>query len=1150
MHHRFHFLPLLGAMLTSIFLCGQAADNDAQKESSRQPAPLGPATASPRIALQPQDTLVFYGGALVECLLENGELQSLFHLANPALKLRFRSLAWTGDEVGHRLRAEGYADHLRAMLARWPAQVVFLAFGGNESFAGVSGLETFRTHLHQMLDQLQRLHPNASWVLLAPTALEPGWTGPDASTRNADLARYSQVLAQTAEQRRALFIDLFRASQTAYSSSPSKLTLNGLHLNDAGNRRMARVIAESCLDTVLLRRIAPERLDEVRPAAARLAHFVAETVRPKNGILYYGQRKRPEERDAEMPLYFRRIDLAEALVHELSVNPSTRFSNAPPILLAPPPVPPSGGSTHSVGVVKSASEAQAEFTVAPDYRVNLFASDEEFPDLRAPVQIAFDARGRLWVVTMPSFPHTIPGQPQLDKLLVLEDTNRDGKADRSTVFAEGFDALDGIAFTSEGVLVSEQSRHWLLEDTDGDGRADRRHERLRGLDLTDSHHGGMIATDPVGNVWFSDGVFHRSQFETPWGVVRGVDATTYRLNPRSNRIESEWQSITPNPWKITFDRTGNIFQMYGDGLVLDGLALTWTPLGIYHPFAHAKILGYGKGSAAASISSPNFPPEYQQGIASAACVGPYLVSMTQFDLNQGMARARGRLDLVSSTNAAFRPVDVEFGFDGALYVSDFSSAIIGHAQHPMRDSRWNHVKGRIWRITHQGRPVVTNWPRILGGSVSDLLELLGHPQDLVRKHARLELRRQGRAVIADVEAWAARHLDEDQSVLEALFVLESFHETRPALLDRLQRSASPHHRAAAVRLARYQFDRIPQLVERLHTMAGDTHPRVQMEVVDAVAHLRPGHPEVEHALHALRPTQTDVLRMLEDLKQGTKPAKGRSVPVLETSPDTRVRYWQFLGEEARRPPVTIDTSDSSGERLGPGVFRTLVRSESAQPAILSTKHSFLDVRVNGETVLSHDSQWSSEQQAQFELKPGLNLLEIEYRKLQGRPPPAYLFDPVGQRLATVTLPGQTADLAAMASSWTETQLAGGGALTVRAAAGLQFSPKELRVKAGAKVRLVFENPDLMVHNWVLVQAGAGEEVGALADRMAADPQGMAKAYVPDSPQILAATPLVNPKGRAELRFEAPRNPGSYPFLCTFPGHWRLMRGVLIVTSEE
>ena len=75
---------------------------------------------------------------------------------------------------------------------------------------------------------------------------------------------------------------------------------------------------------------------------------------------------------------------------------------------------------------------------------------------------------------------------------------------------------------------------------------------------------------------------------------------------------------------------------------------------------------------------------------------------------------------------------------------------------------------------------------------------------------------------------------------------------------------------------------------------------------------------------------------------------------------------------------------------------------------------------------------------------------------------------------------------------------------------------------------------------------ADEEVGGLADAMASDPGAMAKHYVPASPKVLHATPLVEPTRRAELTFTAPARPGRYPYLCTFPGHWRIMRGVLIV----
>ena len=89
--------------------------------------------------------------------------------------------------------------------------------------------------------------------------------------------------------------------------------------------------------------------------------------------------------------------------------------------------------------------------------------------------------------------HTVPGLTPPDKILILEDTDHDGKADKLTTFAEGLDALDGVAFHRDGVIISEQPRLWLMQDTDGDDRADTRRELLRGIDVTDSHHGGMIA---------------------------------------------------------------------------------------------------------------------------------------------------------------------------------------------------------------------------------------------------------------------------------------------------------------------------------------------------------------------------------------------------------------------------------------------------------------------------------------------------------------------------------------------------------------------------------------------------------------------------------------------------------------------------------
>lgn len=1090
---------------------------------------LATVEARAQIALQPGDTILFYGNSMIERLAEHGELEAQIQLAHADHKLRFRSFAWTGDEVGHRLRPEGYEAYMKALLKEWPAKVVVVGFGMNEAFGGAAGLEDFRKQLGGYLDQIARLHPQAKLVLLAPTAIEPGGQGPDAAARNRDVAAYTLAIGEAAKARGAWFVDLFAVSRQAYARSKTRLTSNGLHLNDAGHHEMARVIARALLGEAALAKADPARVAEVAKAVARKNYYVAEIVRPKNADLYYGIRKRQSEYDAEIPRYHQMIAATEAVVHELAAKPAKKFADLPLPWL--PPLPPIKGRDdgRNTGIIKPPAEAQAEFKVAPGYTVNLFASEVEFPDLKSPVQIAFDAHGRLWVVTMPSFPHTVPGLPPQDKIIVLEDTDHDGKADKCTTFADGLDALDGVAFTEEGVIISEQPKLWLMTDTNGDGKADTKRELFRGIDVTDSHHGGMIATDPIGHVLFCDGVFHRSTLETPFGVVRGIDATTYRLNPRTGRVETEWQSNTPNPWKITYDRTGNIFQMYGDGLPLDTLALTWTPLGVYHPFGYGNAGSNGKGSGIASISSPNFPDEYQQGMASASLLGNYTVSLWKYDYERGNMRGSKRLDVLSSTNAAFRPADLAFGFDGALYVSDFCSAIIGHAQHAMRNPNWNHTRGRIWRVVHDAKPVVKTFPRIEGAGVPALLALLQHPQDIVRHHARIELRKSGAVMLPALDKWIAgidrAKTEFDQSALEALFVAEGLDQTRPALLAELLKSQSPLHRAAAVRMIRFQGDRLPNTADLLHDLAADPHPRVQMEVVDAIAHLRPAMPAVEHALHGLTTTHADVQHMLADLRHGTKPAKGRSVPVLEIAPETRVTQWLDLGKGARR---------------------TFVKADAAQPAVLSVRHGYLDILVNGVQLLSSDSMWINDQQVQLDLRAGLNVLDITFRKAKN-PPPVFLYDPLGQRLTTARPATDTNALAVLAAEFEKASAALGDALVIQAVPNkMQFAPKELRVKAGAKVRLIFENPDLMIHNLLILAPGSTEEIGALADKLAQQSDGLARGYIPESKKILHATPLVQPKQKAELIFTAPVVPGSYPLLCTFPGHWRIMRGVMVV----
>jgi uncharacterized protein len=115
---------------------------------------------------------------------------------------------------------------------------------------------------------------------------------------------------------------------------------------------------------------------------------------------------------------------------------------------------------------------------------------------------------------------------------------------------------------------------------------------------------------------------------------------------------------------------------------------------------------------------------------------------------------------------------------------------------------------------------------------------------------------------------------------------------------------------------------------------------------------------------------------------------------------------------------------------------------------------------------------------------------------------------------------------------------------------MKYDLKSFTVEAGKPVEIIFENPDFMQHNLVITQAGELETVGRAADKLAADSKGAEKNYVPEIPEVLYATKLVNPQQTVSLKFIAPAKAGNYPFVCTFPGHWSLMNGMMKVVSAK
>ena len=165
-----------------------------------------------------------------------------------------------------------------------------------------------------------------------------------------------------------------------------------------------------------------------------------------------------------------------------------------------------GKGPDGAHVFLDGEEAMQKMTIGKGLKVELFASEKEFPELVNPVQIAFDTRGRLWVAAWKNYPHWEPKTPMDDKLLILEDTNGDGKADKRTVFAGDLNNPTGFEFYNGGVILAQAPNLVFLKDTNGDDRYDTKEILLHGFDTADTHHAiNSFTFDPGGALYMGEG---------------------------------------------------------------------------------------------------------------------------------------------------------------------------------------------------------------------------------------------------------------------------------------------------------------------------------------------------------------------------------------------------------------------------------------------------------------------------------------------------------------------------------------------------------------------------------------------------------------------------------------------------------------------
>ncbi|MBC6366217.1 PVC-type heme-binding CxxCH protein [Algoriphagus sp. AK58] len=874
-----------------------------------------------------------------------------------------------------------------------------------------------------------------------------------------------------------------------------------------------------------------------------------------------------------------------------------------------------------------------------EFEMELFASE---PMIINPMAMAWDERGRLFVIETVDYPNEVRTEGGNDKIKILEDTDGDGKADKVTVFADNLNIPTSIMAVNGGILISMAPDFVFLKDTDGDDVADVREVIMTGWGKSDTHAGPSNLKYGFDNkIW---GVLGYSGFR---GEVSGRQHSfgqgVYRFDPSGENLQY-LGNTSNNTWGLgftedfeTFISTANgqhsvYFSMANNYLrrpIFQGSANTVHGIDSHYDMPHLtpflrQVDWHGSYTAAAGhnfYTARSFPEKYWNRIAFVAEPTGRVLHNAIINPDGSGYREKNGFNILASSDEWFSPVHAEVGPDGALWVADWYNFIIQHNPtprgfengagnayiNPLRDSK----HGRIYRIKYKGADDAETFD-LKDADSDELLEALQSDNMFWRLTAqRLIVEKKDKSVVKDLFSlindqkvdkiglngpainalWTLHGLGElNGENAEALSVVEKALSHPSAAVRKNALRVLPKSEASLKAILASNIINDPDLHTRKYAFLAISDMPFSEEaakvLLTAAQNEENGKdaylPQAVFAAVLSHPTEfskrdnTKALQASGDTELSLADRISRSLVAEQYPLDSRNSILfppDVAGKEISiRMIVSKGNNPMDGILVAQGnningyslyIFEDALHFAVAQDeklTLISTKKPLPEEQFTIDASLVEDGSMSlkinGEEIGKAKTK-GLFAVELSPRRVRVGQNDSR--NQVGKYVGGWMFSGRISNKSTLALNKPGTALSDEGSLAEAAKANgtsyvklgvipheMKFDKATFTVKAGSQVTIDFENPDFMQHNLVVGQKGSMEIIGQAADELARDPKGAEMNYVPKIPQVIAATRLVDPEGRESLVFVAPTEPGEYPFVCTVPGHWRIMNGIMKV----